>query len=53
MVSFQARASIGSSVFGGSGRPLPGTMGTMVKSGVDRRGMAQTLVHPRANGHNR
>jgi hypothetical protein len=49
----QARASAWSSAFGGSGRPLPGTRGTSVRSAAERRGMTPTtLHHPARNPKN-
>ena len=34
--------------FGGSGRPLPGSMGTIERSASERRGMARESLHPLA-----
>ena len=40
-----ARASIISSIFGGSGRPRPGTIGTIERSVFERRAMAGEPYH--------
>ena len=41
--SFQALASIGSSALGGSGRPLPGSIGTIERSASERRGITRSI----------
>ena len=45
IMSFHARASIISSIFGGSGRPRPGTIGTIERSVFERRAMAGEPYH--------